>query len=408
MTVHDTPDTPDTPVATVPPIGSIADLLCVVPYHLKHHPHDSLVAVVLHRAHPVLLSRTDLPETGAPTSDLHACLYASAAILSQHAHEVVLIGYGPADRVEPVLAEADEVYASSGVRLLDLLRVTDNRYFSYRRPDPTCPPQGTPFDPASSVPAAYATAAGMVALPDRATLAATIAAVTGPARDSMRQATRRARHQLTERATAAVTRHRDHEVASAGAGRGDPAVTEPVSVIKAMAAQAGLDAVAQAFDRYRHGDAVLTDDEAAWLILLLDYPPVRDLAFAHTTGTIQDIRLWTDLTRRAEPGLVRAPASLLAFAAWRSGDGILARLALDRALADDPTYALAQLLDDVLDSGISPDEWPDPATANGGGERPTPRRAAPDPADTTPDGAPRHPKGRTTPRLHTPDQTSRP
>ena len=47
-------------------------------------------------------------------------------------------------------------------------------------------------------------------------------------------------------------------------------------------------------------------------------------------------RLWTDLTRHAQPGYIAAPASLLAFTAWQNGNGALANLALDRALADTP------------------------------------------------------------------------
>ena len=47
-------------------------------------------------------------------------------------------------------------------------------------------------------------------------------------------------------------------------------------------------------------------------------------------------RLWTDLTRRAQPGYAAAPAALLAFTAWQGGNGALANIALDRALADTP------------------------------------------------------------------------
>ena len=56
------------------------------------------------------------------------------------------------------------------------------------------------------------------------------------------------------------------------------------------------------------------------------------------------LRLWSDLTRLARPGYVAAPASLLAFVAWQAGDGALANVALDRALADDPRYSMARLL----------------------------------------------------------------
>jgi hypothetical protein len=65
-------------------------------------------------------------------------------------------------------------------------------------------------------------------------------------------------------------------------------------------------------------------------------------------------RLWTDLTRRAQPGYVAAPASLLAFTAWQCGNGALANVALDRALADTPGYSMAQLLRDVIDAGAPP------------------------------------------------------
>ena len=66
------------------------------------------------------------------------------------------------------------------------------------------------------------------------------------------------------------------------------------------------------------------------------------------------VRLWTDATRRACPVYVAAPASLLAFTAWQAGDGALASLALDRALADDPAYSMARLLAGALAAGLPP------------------------------------------------------
>ncbi len=66
------------------------------------------------------------------------------------------------------------------------------------------------------------------------------------------------------------------------------------------------------------------------------------------------LRLWTDLTRRARPGHVAPAASLLAFVAWQCGNGALANVALDRALADDPEYSMAQLLREAIDAGAPP------------------------------------------------------
>ncbi len=66
------------------------------------------------------------------------------------------------------------------------------------------------------------------------------------------------------------------------------------------------------------------------------------------------LRLWSDLSRLARPGYVAAPASLLAFVAWQSGNGALANVALDRALADDSRYSMALLLRQAIDSGAPP------------------------------------------------------
>jgi len=78
----------------------------------------------------------------------------------------------------------------------------------------------------------------------------------------------------------------------------------------------GLDAVAKVIDRYRRGDRPATDQEAAWLTVLLRDLRVRDDAWARMDPGHQQAHqhLWTDLTCRARPGYVPAPASLLALA----------------------------------------------------------------------------------------------
>jgi Domain of unknown function (DUF4192) len=58
--------------------------------------------------------------------------------------------------------------------------------------------------------------------------------------------------------------------------------------------------------------------------------------------------------RRVQPELAAAPATLLAFAAWRAGDGAVASIALDRAFDADPAYPMARLLSDAIDNGLSP------------------------------------------------------
>ena len=54
-----------------------------------------------------------------------------------------------------------------------------------------------------------------------------------------------------------------------------------------------------------------------------------------------------------ERGRVRRAAPLIE-AALRAGDGALANIALDRALADAPGYSMALLLQEALDAGMPP------------------------------------------------------
>ena len=94
----------------------------------------------------------------------------------------------------------------------------------------------------------------------------------------------------------------------------------------------------------------------AWITVALRDLRVRDDAWARMDPAQADAhrRLWIDVTRRAQPGYVAAPAALLAFVAWQSGDGALANVALDRAVADEPRYSMALLLRQVITAGAPP------------------------------------------------------
>ena len=122
-----------------------------------------------------------------------------------------------------------------------------------------------------------------------------------------------------------------------------------------LTAALGQLAVDDAVRRCRDGEPVGTA-QAAWLTVALREQRVRDDAWARMDPDHRAAhrRLWTDVTRLARRGYVAAPASLLAVVAWQSGDGALANVALDRALADNPRYSMALLLRRALDSGASP------------------------------------------------------
>lgn len=73
--------------------------------------------------------------------------------------------------------------------------------------------------------------------------------------------------------------------------------------------------------------AIAGHGELARIALDLTYVEIRDDAWARMQPDHRDahIRLWTDLTRHAQPGYIAAPAYLLAFTAWQNGDGALGR-----------------------------------------------------------------------------------
>jgi hypothetical protein len=348
--------------STDPPqltVRSTADLISAVPYLLGFHPAESLVLLAMRDTRIVFVARGDLPQSGDPAELRQAAEYLAAVIRRQGATAVTIIGYGPPQRVTPTVDEMEAMAQRAGLMIFDALRVTDGRYWSYRCDQPQCcPPEGTPFDPASSEVAAAATFAGHVALPDRATLTSQVAPVGGAAREAMREATRRAR----ERLAALLAKAPSADLLGAQAVRG-----------------AGLMAVRLAETRHRAGGQ-LSDDEVAWLTVLLTHLPVRDHAWERIGADDWQVALWTDVLRRAEPGLVAAPGGLLGFAAWRTGNGALASAAVERALADDPGYSMAQLMADVLVGGLPPstlDEWPEPGRPRPTGHNRPGRRSGP-------------------------------
>jgi hypothetical protein len=166
---------------------------------------------------------------------------------------------------------------------------------------------------------------------------AQLAPVAGAERDSMVAATARARERLSGLAARDAV-HLDR-----------------------LLHRAGRVAVRDAERRYRSG-ARLSDDEVAWLGVVLANVAVRDYAWQRLGLDQWQLTLWMDVLRRVEPEYVPAPASLLSFAAWRAGVGALAWAAVERALAADPTYGMARTLREILTYAVSPamvDGWPE-------------------------------------------------
>jgi hypothetical protein len=331
----------DPPPSVVVRAGSPAALLRLVPHLLGFVPEASLVVIGVAppRDRIRVTLRYDLPDP--PEADLVADIVAHAvAVLSkERLTAVVAVGYGPEALVTPVADELRDAAWQAEVDVREFLRVTGGRYWSYVcGNEACCPAEGVPFAAAAADPAeAEGLAAVGTVLASRADLAARVAPLGGIAAESMRQATRRAERHVA-RLLAKVCKS-----ARLGAARH-------------MIAAEGLAAVGAMIARYRDGGRFTSDDEIARITVALRDLRVRDDAWARMDPAHADAhqRLWTDVVRRARPGYVAAPAALLAFVAWQSGDGALANVALDRALADDPRYSMATLLRQVITAGAPP------------------------------------------------------
>jgi hypothetical protein len=322
--------------------GSPAALLRLIPHLLGFMPEASLVVIGVAppRDRIQVTLRYDLPDP--PGADLAAeiATHALGVLSAQRLTAAVAVGYGPEPLVTPVARELREAAWQAGIDVREFLRVQDGRYWSYVcGNEKCCPAEGVPFDATAADPAeAEALAAvGDRILATRAAVAARVAPLGGIAAESMRQATRRAEQHVAQ-LLAKVRR----------SGR--------LGAARQMIASEGLAAVGAMITRYRDGGRFTTDYEIARITVALRDLRVRDDAWARMDPSHAEAhqRLWTDVVRRAQPGHVAPPAALLAFVAWQSGDGALANVALDRALADNPRYSMALLLRQIITAGAPP------------------------------------------------------
>jgi hypothetical protein len=309
-----------------------ADVLAAIPYVMGYHPRDSVVVLAMRDTHLLFTAREDLP--GADLGDLREqALMLQRLLRRERATAVLLVGFGPDDRVRPALLLLRDLCETAGVRVLELLRADDGRFWSYLCADPTCcPVDGSPYDPRSTAVAAQWTVAGRVALPDREAYERQLDPVTGDGRLAMAQATARAGDRFFE------------------------LVTRPIDE---ATLEGEILAAAHTVLREALAGAPMDDDTVAWLTVLLASEPVRAVAWTQigsaTPELADELRsLWLDVMRRAEADLRAAPAAMFAYAAWQCGDSHLARVAVEQALALEPGFPQARDLRQALAQGRPP------------------------------------------------------
>ncbi len=317
--------------------GTPEAVLAVVPHMLGFYPSRSLVVLGLgERSRVVVTFRYDLPDPFDYELATDIARHADYVLGREHITAALLVGYGPAELVVGVAAITSARLTGSGVDVPEVLRADSGRFWSLLCDDVTCcPAEGRSYDPGSHPAAAALTEAGLTAHPDRDALARTIQRPAGSA-DRVWRATIQAQLRLAQ-------------LVDLGKAEGD---RDP----RLRATRTGRKEIQRAIRRYRSGGCIASIEHLAWLAVLLADIRVRDDAWARMDPVHRDAhcRLWIDVLRCADFEFLPAPACLLAFTAWQSGNGALAVMAVDRALAADPDYSMAQLLAGAVEAVLPP------------------------------------------------------
>lgn len=308
----------------------VPDLINALPTLFGFRPSESLVAVATSgsRRRFGFRLRVDVPD---PDDVDDVAELVVSHLRHQGAEEVVVIAVterqGVAlDLLDAIHAEIDD---SDGMELIVRARADAERYWT-DKPGSSC--EGIAYEAsAHHVSIVQAVAAGQQILPDREALVERFAAVTGERRRWIEQATAA----ILDEVVPMVARTPPGSLAAAGM-----AVVEPI--------------LGRAVAGRRVSDADLLR-VAAWLSSV----SVRDAVWSRIDRDNADdmLRVLTLVSGAVVPPFEPAVLSLAGFAAWLTGDGAQALIAIERALRADPGYSLACLFLEVLENGISPAHW---------------------------------------------------
>lgn len=312
-----------------------AQLAAAIPYLVGFCPVESLVLIGLageSSSKVVVTMRVDLPARAyCHEAALAVVGYLTVAGADTAMLVVVTEHTDPRPR-QDVLDALDAALEGAGVAVTEILLLRAGRWRSYLCEKPSCcPPEGTAIAVADAGALAAASVyTGRVVHASREDLVASLAAAVDTDADVDVDA-------VCRRLLARVVGERK------GRGRTRVAVESRTRLSTAVQRRAEV-CVALPLPELARMAAGLTD------VL------VRDWALCWVDGDLEHAAesLWVEMTRRVSGLLVAAPATLLAVHAYLRGDGVYARIALDRALDADPAYSFAGLLSEGLDKGIPP------------------------------------------------------
>ncbi|MFJ8882054.1 DUF4192 domain-containing protein [Streptomyces sp. NPDC102402] len=341
-----------------------AELADALPYLMGFHPNDSVVMVALHGGRGRFGGRLRLgippePEEWGPVADqlARSLIEGSERRDSRPDAIVVFLCQDPAEgesapqameRLRPLAQSLRTACGALDVPVLEVLCISDGRYWSYCCPDDRCcPAEGNPL-----------------ALPGTTVMAAAAAFAGIQVRGSLKDMEVR----LTPWDSAAA-QEQERALDSAGAvlvsrildtdGRREVARETLVLARDLMERLGSVPAEGRSVTD-GGDDSLITSEEAAAVILGLQDRETRDRVAEWMEGREADsaLRLWRALARRCVGPYVEhsaAPLTLAGWVSWSTGDEAGARVALGLALRADPDYTFAQLLHQACNQGLDPE-----------------------------------------------------
>ncbi|MEO7261539.1 MAG: DUF4192 domain-containing protein [Jatrophihabitantaceae bacterium] len=326
-------------------ISDPGELIETVPYLLGFHPRESLVLIGFAGsadcAGPQQIQvtvRFDLPDPLTAGLDAQALEPLGDVLRRADSEAVAAVLVTDSVRGDPrasseLLACRDllaSVMAEAGIDVLDVLVATELRWWSLccEQLD-CCPSTGHQRVLGCSAAAAQASFAGLVALPDRQAMAATLAGRSAQQRSALRPLLAEAEQREAERREAGVAPEQAADWRRA-----------QVAALLAAAAEPA---------------AELTGKQLADHAVALTDLGVRD-AFWLTVddGSVTAGRLLTELHTRLPAPYDAAPLFLFGWSQWRAGNATLAMMAAERVLQSQPGYSAAVLLVTAAQRGLDP------------------------------------------------------
>ncbi|HEX5985815.1 MAG TPA: DUF4192 domain-containing protein [Nocardioides sp.] len=338
------------PVSRTIRATSPTDLLAMVPYLLGFHPDRSVVMLTLGRARTPVHARQDLPDGLDDPEELSALVAELVGVARRSGvSRVAVVAYSDDPAVaDPVSRALVEALVAAGIDVAVALRADGRRWHCL--PDEAgrcdcprpCPPGGTPYDLTRHPLTLEAVVEGRV---------------VHPSRDALRESLLAYDLLEVQRVAAAVEMAGDRLVAACESPFDRTAPLDPARGRAYLVAEGRW--VQHRVRRFIADGLRLDDHDVGRLLVAVAAIEVRDVAWAEIShdDAPRHVDLWRDVVRRAPWETRAAPACLLAFAAWLSGDGALASCALDLCQDAEPGYSMAGVLTQALAAGLPPDSW---------------------------------------------------